>query len=116
MSGRISVSRIPMMSQLQLPGPARAALIEAKRRLRQGGSFDPFRNEDDTHGGGPPLPGLSHGCDYVETDAGEARPEDPVSRRGARRFVFEFHGSSKEIRNIYYSDAHYLKDSFVRIV
>jgi hypothetical protein len=115
MSNRIQVSRIPIKPLSALPPGAKAALIGAKNRLRDGLPMTEFGNEYGAYeGDGSPLPQLSAGCAYLEVQAGESR--DPLPTRGKKRFVIEFHTSSRQIREIYYTEDHYLKFSFFRIV
>ena len=65
-------------------------------------------------GNGSPLPQLSAGCTYHEIQVGESR--DPAPNAGKKRFVVEFHTSSRQIREVYYTANHYLKFSFFRII
>ena len=45
---------------------------------------------------------------------GESRDPEPTA--GKKRFVIEFHASSRQVREVYYTENHYLKFSFFRIV
>ena len=116
MSNRIQISRIPIKQRSLLPPEAQAALIDAKNRLRAGsavrGQFGNNRGAYD--GDGSPLPQLSAGCVYQEVQVGES--SDPKPTDGKKRFVIEFHTSSRQVKNTYYTENHYLKFSFFRIV
>jgi len=116
MSNRIHISRIPIKPLSALPPEAKATLIDAKNRLRAGlavkGQFGNKRGAYD--GDGSPLPQLSAGCVYQEVQVGESR--DPQPTAGKKRFVIEFHPSSRQLREIYYTENHYLKFSFFRII
>lgn len=117
MSGRIAKSQIPIRSQATLPPDALTALIETKNALRAG--FRPARfgnRQGRTDLEGPPLPQLSNGCEYFEVDVGGARPTDPLGIRGTKRLVFEINTASNQILETYYTDEHYAKFSFFRIV
>jgi hypothetical protein len=115
MSNRIHISRIPIKPLSTLPPDAKAALISAKNQLRFGPSLRQFGNSRGAYDGdGSPLPQLSAGCVYHEVQVGESR--DPQPNAGKKRFVIEFHTSSRQVREVYYTENHYLKFSFFRIV
>ncbi len=114
MSNRIHISRISTLPLLRLPSDAKTALIEAKNKLRSGHIFPEFDNQDDSRGGGPPLPKLSVGCVYYEVRVGTAHPDDDRPA-GRKRLVLEYHDASREIREIYYTEEHYQKFSFYRV-
>jgi guanyl-specific ribonuclease Sa len=105
---------------MTLPPEVKTTIIEVKNALRDVPDLGrvPFRVYGNQFGGpfdGPPLPGLSAGCGYYEADVGQAHPDDPVSERGRRRLVFELDAVAS-IREIYYTEQHYAKGTFVRIV
>jgi guanyl-specific ribonuclease Sa len=115
MSNMIQISRIPVKLAWSLPPETRAALIEAKNQLRTGFAARQFlNNRGQYEGDGSPLPKLDAGCLYREFDVGESR--DPVPNRGTKRLVIEWHPSSQQVKNVYYTENHYLKFSFFRIV
>lgn len=114
MSGMLARSQVPTKRQSDLPVDVRAAIVTLKNRIRTGGDSSPrtFNNRKDvTRSTGQPLPKPAQGCCYVEGDVGRGRVD-----RGKRRLVAEVVESTKQIREIYFSDEHYLKGSFVRIV
>lgn len=97
---------------MNLPPEVKEAIAKAKNAIRNNTLRDVFGNSKGRgHGDGPPLPDPAHGCKFVEWDVGKAGPED----RGARRLVFELHSSGR-ILETYYTDEHYAKFSFLRIV
>jgi hypothetical protein len=113
MSGRIAKSQIPEMAHSALPVDVRTALIETKNQLKAGILPEVFGNNYGiAPGDGPPLPQLDHGCDYYEVDVGADRQEG----RGCRRLVFEINRSSFHIANTYFTDDHYRKGTFFRVV
>ena len=115
MSNRIHISRIPIKTSGALSAEAKKALIEAKNELKSGVNKEVFSNNRGAYeGDGSPLPQLSAGCEYREFDVGQSR--DPKPDRGQKRFVIEFHTSSKQVKEVYYTENHYLKFSFFRIV
>ena len=117
MSGRIAKSQIPLKAQNSLPPDALIALIEAKNMLRTGGTLRPFKNERGrTNLEGPPLPDPSQGCAYLEKQVGYARPGDPLGESGSKRLVLEVNITSRQIMEIYYTQEHYGKFTFERIV
>src|SRR5688572_2940644 len=100
MSGYIQKSRIPIAPASSLSDPARHSLIEAKNTLKAGRLPGRFWNQDDSSGGGSPLPKADTQCTYREFDAGAAHPGDDQPR-GQWRFVIEVHEPSMTIREIY---------------
>lgn len=121
MSGRMSKSRVPLKPQSSLPLDAAVALITAKNQIKSNAPLAQFgnnRGNPSLRGGpdGPPLPDPSNGCDYFEWDIGAARDGDPEGKRGVRRFVFEINLSSRQVLEVYYTEEHYRKFSFFRIV
>ncbi len=117
MSGRISKSQIPVRHQSTLPHEALEALIKAKNDIRANVPLRSFGNtRGNTRMEGPPLPGVSQGCDYYEIQVGKAREEDQKGEGGSKRLVLELNSKSKQIMEVYYTDAHYTKFTFVRIV
>jgi hypothetical protein len=116
MSNRIHISRIPIKSQGSLGPDAKEALIEAKNKFRAGVVTRAFANSRGAYDGdGSPLPKLSAGCVYREVTVGAARQGD-FSSGGRKRLVIEVHESSRRIKEVYYTEKHYLKFSFYRIV
>jgi hypothetical protein len=116
MSGRLHLSRIPVTPSIRLPHDARQALVLAKNRIKDGPPLARFQNRPDrASGDGPPLPALSHGCEYFEYPVGTARQGDP-RRRGSRRLVLEVHVESRRIVESCFTEQHYEKFSFVRVV
>jgi len=117
MSGRIAKSQIPVKYQATLAADVIMALIEAKNVIKAGGSLRSFANEQgNSPQEGPPLPAPSQGCAYYEKQVGHARPGDPQGAKGLKRLVLEVNTSSKQIMEVYYTDEHYGKFTFVRIV
>jgi len=98
------------------------ALITHKNAIRAGVDLPNMKTFGNNYGSAPgdgsPLPNLSDGCYYKEAQVGSAHPgeTDPKKQRGVRRLVFEVVISSKEIRETYFTDDHYTKGSFVRLV
>lgn len=114
MSGMISKSQVPTVSRSALPADVQLGIVNLKNRIRRAlGSFPTtFNNRKDVERStGQPLPKLDRGCQYVEGDVGRGR-----SDRGKRRLVAEVVQSTGQIREIYFSDEHYLKGSFVRVI
>lgn len=66
-------------------------------------------------GDGSPLPKLSAGCAYYEVAVGAARDGD-LRAVGRKRLVIEFHETSRQFKEVYYTENHYLKFSFCRII
>ncbi len=117
MSGRIAKSQIPVKSQVALPPDASIAFIEAKNFLKAGGKLRPFGNDrGNSPLEGPPLPDPSQGCVYYEKQVGHARLGDKQGDSGSKRLVLEVNTASKQIMEVYYTDEHYGKSTFVRIV
>src|SRR5437899_3620076 len=117
MSGRIAKSQIPTRSRLSLPPDASFALMTAKNSLRERVELDTFRNaRGRTDLEGPPLPDPSQGCVYYEVQVGKANENDPLGERGSKRLVLEVNTSSWQIMEIYYTDEHYAKFSFFRLL
>jgi guanyl-specific ribonuclease Sa len=119
MSGRIHVDRIERRAYVTLPPEVRAAIINVKNILkgdpRGAGALALYGNAFGGPNDGPPLPKVSAGCSYREADVGRAHRDDPRGGRGVRRLVFEIDPTGK-IRETYYTEEHYEKGSFVRIV
>lgn len=116
MSGMISKSQIALMHRRSLPGDVLVAVISFKNDLRAGVNITAFLNgkldhRGRRHAGPSPLPRLDDGCCYYEYDVGAGRTD-----RGNRRLVAEVVTSSREIRELYFTDDHYTKGSFVRLV
>ena len=117
MSGRIAKSQIPVRRQVTLSPDALTALIEAKNHLRSGGRFPEFSNSrGNSPLEGPPLPDPSQGCVYYEKQVGEAHLDDKQGRRGSKRLVLEVNVSSLQILEVYFTEEHYGKFTFDRIV
>lgn len=117
MSGRIAKSQVPIRHQASLPTDALMALIEAKNILKAGGTLRSFSNSrGNSPIEGPPLPDPSQGCVYYEMDVGQARPGDPLGERGSKRIVLEVNESSRQIMEVYYTEEHYGKFTFARVV
>lgn len=117
MSGRIAKSQIPVRFQATLPVDATVALIEAKNLIRAGGTLRSFKNErGNSPVEGPPLPDPALGCEYFEKQVGLARPSDPKGQPGSRRLILEVNKSSKQVMEVYYTEEHYGKFTFQRIV
>ena len=117
MSGRIAKSQIPVKSQTSLTPGTKAALINAKNRIRAGENLVEFQNNrGNSPLEGPPLPAPTQGCVYFEYQVGEARPDDPMGIRGSKRLVIEAYTASRKILEVYYTEEHYTKFSFVRVV
>lgn len=117
MSGRIAKSQLPIRSQSSLPTDAKVALIEAKNALKAGLPMRVFGNQRGrTALEGPPLPDPSQGCAYSEIQVGQARPDDPQGEKGSKRLVLEVNTSSRQLMEIYYTEDHYAKFTFFRIV
>jgi hypothetical protein len=116
MSGRIAKSQIPLKRHESLPPDAKFALIEAKNTLRGGIALALFRNQQGRQPGeGPPLPRPAQGCQYVEKQVGQAHPGD-LRSAGSHRLVLEVNVASGQILEVYYTEEHYAKDTFFRIV
>ncbi len=116
MSGRIAKSQIPVLPQGALPLDALMALIEAKVLLNAGGTLKTFSNsQGNSPLEGPPLPKLSAGCAYYEKQVGHANLGDK-EKRGSKRLVLEMNTKSKQIMEVYYTEDHYEKGKFRRLV
>jgi hypothetical protein len=100
-----------------LPPDASIALIEAKNLLKGGRKLRLFGNDrGNSPLEGPPLPDPAQGCLYYEKQVGQARPGDPLGESGSKRLVLEVNIKSQQIMEVYYSEEHYGKSTFVRIV
>jgi guanyl-specific ribonuclease Sa len=116
MSGHIAKSQIPLRNQGTLPPDASMALIEAKNLLKAGGRLPLFLNDrGNSPGEGSPLPVPSQGCVYYEKQVGQARAGD-LRPRGSKRLVLEVNTSSNQVMEVYFTEDHYGKFTFVRIV
>jgi hypothetical protein len=117
MSGRIAKSQIPLRRRTNLPPEAAFALITAKTLLKAGGALTAFRNRrGNSTLEGPPLPLPSQGCVYYEVQVGQAHPLDTQGLAGSKRLVLEVNVGSRQVREVYYTEEHYEKFSFVRVV
>lgn len=117
MSGRIARSPIPVRAQHTLSSEALTAIIQAKNAIRSGQFGGLFGNQyGNFPGEGPPLPAPALGSTYFEWDVGQARPGDSRGQRGSKRLVLEISEKSGQILEMYYTDEHYGKFTFVRIV
>lgn len=113
MSGMLSKSQVPTVGRGSLPADVQAALANLKNSLQAASQQLPrtFSNRKDIGNmAGQPLPKPSLGCCYVEYDVGRGRLD-----RGKRRLVAGVVQSTGQVREIYFSDEHYRKGSFVRI-
>lgn len=115
MSGMVPKSQIPVASKASLPTDLQQAIIAFKNALRGGQNITTFYNNKpnergNRHAGASPLPRLANGCCYKEFDVGAGR-----SNRGSRRIVAEVNEKSNQILEIYFTDEHYAKGSFVRL-
>jgi hypothetical protein len=119
MSGFIHIDRIKTRAYSLLPPQVQEAIIHVKNTLKTdpagAAALTPWGNSFGGPADGPPLPKVSVGCRYYEEDVGAAHPNDPLGGRGRRRLVFEIDPVSK-IKETYYTEQHYAKGSFVRIV
>jgi hypothetical protein len=119
MSGRIHIDRIERRPYATLPGEVQMAIINVKNILRHSprgaAALTLYGNAFGGQNDGPPLPKVSAGCSYREVDVGMAHSDDPKGRRGVRRLVFEIDASGR-IRETYYTEEHYTKGTFSRIV
>lgn len=117
MSGRLPISQVPARTHTSLPPDAKVALALAKNTLKAGGCLRRFGNtQGRTPVEGPPLPKPSRGCEYFEVQVGYARPGDPRGDDGRKRLVLEVDTSARQIRETYYTEEHYAKFSFWRVV
>jgi len=115
MSGMVSKSQIPTYRRTSLPSDLQLALIQFKNQLREGTQLTVFWNgkpdtEGRRHPGPSPLPRLADGCVYYEYDVGRGH-----FHRGNRRIVAEVVAKSGDVREVYFTDDHYTKGSFVRL-
>lgn len=144
MSGRIQISQIPVKSRQSLSRNESDLLIVAKNLIKASGAKAgrEFRNEKNVEkpvdpknqnsaqveaGIAPtkeivkrsrlpePLPKPQDGYAYREFDAGLVE-WNGVKWRGKWRFVIEVHLSRNTFGNIYYTEEHYQKFTFFRIV
>ncbi len=99
-----------------MPPEATEAISRLKGRLREGEFPEEFENRAQrTAGTGSPLPKPAQGCRYVEVNVGQAHPNDP-SQAGVMRLVAEINAKSMQILDLYFTNEHYAKGSFHRIV
>ena len=115
MSGKIHIDRIPKKALGSLAPEVRAAIIEVKNLGPGALRLPEYGNAFGGPKDGPPLPKASAGCSYRERDVGKAHPNDPKGARGKRRLVFEVHAAGK-IMEIFYTEEHYEKGSFARVI
>lgn len=113
MSGKLAKSQVPIIRQRQLPLPAKRAIAQLKNDLRRGQLPRRFGNTSRDKAGSP-LPRLDDGCVYFEVQVGHGRP-GPADR-GAQRLVVEIDEKSRQIREIYFTQKHYCKGTFYRVV
>lgn len=111
MSGMIAKSQVPTVSRGSLPADVQLGIIQLKHTLAAGNGRAFQNRSDAANATGQPLPKLSNGCCYIESDVGMGRLD-----RGKRRLVAEIVESTRQIRELYFSDEHYLKGSFRRII
>ena len=111
MSGMLAKSQVPVVSRSQLPADVQEAIVNLKNQLRAGQKVGFKNRKDSCNATGQPLPKLANGCVYVEADVGRGRTD-----RGCRRLVAEVNAKSMQILEIYFTDEHYLKGTFARIV
>ena len=111
MSGMLAKSQVPTRSRGGVPADVQQGIVNLKNQIRAGRQVTFQNRKDVARNTGQPLPKLSDGCHYVESDVGQGR-----ENRGKRRLVAEVNTKSSQIREIYFSDEHYLKGSFVRVV
>ncbi|MBA2116870.1 hypothetical protein [Bremerella alba] len=110
MSGMIAKSQVPVARRSQLPADVQMGIVQLKNLVSSGRGKTFGNIKDNKRLTGQPLPKLDQGCVYIEGDVGQGRVD-----RGKRRLVFEIVESTRQVREIYFSDEHYLKGSFVRV-
>ena len=104
-------SLIPIIHVLALAEDVRTAIAVFKNRVKFA-----LPAQSNVFGNIPAvLPNLDNGCQYYESQVGEARPGDS-RRAGKRRLVVEVSQKSREVREIYFTDEHYLSGTFRRVV
>jgi hypothetical protein len=126
MSGMVSKSQIPVRHRASLPGDVQIAIGNLKNAIERGDRLTVYENHKPFSGppsakvpdhdgerrpGPSPLPRLDNGCLYYEFDVGAGR-----QNRGNRRLVAEIVTASRQIRSLYFTDDHYTKGSFVRLL
>jgi hypothetical protein len=119
MPGHPNKDRMPKKYLSQLGRVQRTALVEAKNDIKLRGPKAGDREFRNTHGlnrsDGSPLPKLDAGFIYREFRAGLAHKGD-LKSAGKFRFVFQIHVCSWIFSSIYYTDAHYDKETFFKLV
>ncbi len=116
MSGKVARSQIPTLSRSSLPGDVRVALSQLVAAVSAGRQLQEFGNRNlRLEGVGSPLPRLANGCCYYEFQVGAAHPGD-ARPAGSRRLVAEVVVKARQVRAVYFSDGHYRKGTFRRIV
>jgi guanyl-specific ribonuclease Sa len=100
---------IPTLRVSHLPADVRRAISKVKTRIRSSIPPTVFRNEKHQ------LPRPSQGCQYREFRVGNAHPGDSRPA-GKRRLVLEINVKGREVREIYFTDHHYMPGSFRRLV
>ena len=106
MSGMIQKSKIPVKAASIMGADMRKAFIEGKNKLKSGMALVKFKNERGLNKfDGPPLPKPDAGCIYYELKGSSPK----------KRVVIAYHASSERVMEVYYTENHYEKHSFVRI-
>lgn len=115
MSGKIQKSQIRAVYRRDLPPQVLEAWIAAKQSARTncGKTFTNARGG--YVGDGSPLPKPAKGFGYREYQVGAAHPGDSEPA-GQRRLVLEVHLENGDVGESYYTDMHYCKGSFIRIL
>lgn len=115
MSGKIQKSQIRPVHRKDLPPEVYEEWIRCKESARSL-SGKRFTNERGGFvGDGSPLPKPAKGFGYFEFQVGAAHSDDPRPT-GKRRLVLEVHLQNGDVGESYYTDLHYCKGSFIRIL
>lgn len=96
-----------MLSNDRLPPDVRMAVVELKNRLKTGGAFTAYENND----GG--LPAAAAGQQYYEYQVGQAHEGDPRPR-GKRRLV-ALVDAGRNLLKLYFSDSHYTQGEWQQL-
>lgn len=101
----------------ELPPEVYTAWVQAKQSVRSGTPEpDLFTNQRGGYDGdGSPLPKPAKGYLYRKFQVGSAHEGDP-RKLGVRRLVLEVHKHNGDVGESYYTDDHYTKGSFIRIL
>ena len=102
-------AQIPTIRTSLLASDLRTASTNMKTRIKSSLPGEHFKNKEHQ------LPRADRGCQFREMRVGAAHAGDP-HRAGKRRLIVEVNLKSRQIREVYFSDSHYMAGSFRRLI